>query len=200
MYYISKCSEKTITKRRLKGLYEYLGTTPVWVPHREVAKALGHGDGAINAVVGVHGPYVWATEFENVHALWDFTEPGFSYDGVYFKGPEQLYQLQKLGGPRSVAFQTNRRKSANATAIGSYTMGQNVALRRDWSATVKDDAMRRALFYKFIKNDELWDLLTSTAPHPLISIKDDNYWGIGLDGTGDNRLPMLLMDLRSRFA
>jgi predicted NAD-dependent protein-ADP-ribosyltransferase YbiA (DUF1768 family) len=58
--------------------------------------------------------------------------------------------------------------------------------------------MRTALRHKFA-NSDLRQLLISSYPHPLVSIKNDSYWGVTEAGVGENRLAALLMELREEF-
>ncbi len=77
-------------------------------------------------------------------------------------------------------------------------MGRNRAwpLRKDWEE-VKDDVMRRALRAKFTQHPHLRELLTSTGEADLVEhTKNDRYWADGGDGTGENILGKLLMELR----
>ena len=45
-------------------------------------------------------------------------------------------------------------------------------------------------------DSSLRQLLLSTHPRPLVSVKSDAYWGTGRNGQGLNRLGSLLMELR----
>jgi hypothetical protein len=93
---------------RIPALADIAPRLPGWVPHRAVAQALGHGQVATLAHCIAHGcyltimawhphppsqagidlalscgaPYVWATEFENVHEFWRYSEPQITVDGV----------------------------------------------------------------------------------------------------------------------
>jgi ribA/ribD-fused uncharacterized protein len=72
-------------------------------------------------------------------------------------------------------------------------------LRADWEA-VKDDVMRRALRAKFEQHSKLKSLLLSTGDAELIEhTRNDSYWADGGDGSGKNRLGILLMELRSEL-
>eukprot|EP00756_Hemistasia_phaeocysticola_P005967 Hpha_TRINITY_DN13600_c0_g1::TRINITY_DN13600_c0_g1_i2::g.122491::m.122491 len=63
---------------------------PGWVPQRLIAQALGHSSaGMRNAVAEVGRPYVWATEFENVHGVWAYREPRLNIDGEEYDSPMQ---------------------------------------------------------------------------------------------------------------
>jgi N-glycosidase YbiA len=72
-------------------------------------------------------------------------------------------------------------------------------LRPDW-LEVRDDMMRKALRAKFDQHEDLHNLLQST--HGALIIEhtvNDSYWGDGGDGTGQNRLGELLMELRRDY-
>jgi hypothetical protein len=175
---------------------------PGWVPYRLVQLAQGHTTGAIDAAERSWGPFLWATEFENVHSSWTgFAEPGFEFQGRHWRGSEQLYQACKAGEPGSAPFEAQAARFAAAAEMEAYGYGQVLQLRPDWHSNkatgvaAKDGAMERAVRLKF-SDPALRLLLESTRGHQLCSIKGDDYWGAGLKGRGRNRLPELLMALR----
>jgi predicted NAD-dependent protein-ADP-ribosyltransferase YbiA (DUF1768 family) len=59
--------------------------------------------------------------------------------------------------------------------------------------------MKLVLLHKFHADPKLAQLLLSTHPHPLASIKPDRYWGMGFDGQGQNKLALLLMEVREEL-
>lgn len=72
-------------------------------------------------------------------------------------------------------------------------------LRVDWE-TAKDDIMREALQAKFTQHPTLRSLLLKTGDVELVEhTKNDRYWADGGDGTGENRLGQLLMELREQL-
>lgn len=77
---------------------------------------------------------------------------------------------------------------------------RNRPLRPDWD-TVKDDVMRSAVHAKFAQHPELQALLLSTGDAMLVEhTKNDAYWGDGGDGTGQNMLGKILVEIRERLA
>lgn len=57
--------------------------------------------------------------------------------------------------------------------------------------------MYEGLRYKFCQNKELKQKLLATGDRKLIQhTKNDKYWADGGDGSGKNRLGILLMELR----
>lgn len=56
--------------------------------------------------------------------------------------------------------------------------------------------MMEALLLKFTQNPDLADRLRATGNQSLVYDSPDPVWGIGSDGTGENHLGYLLMDVR----
>ncbi len=69
--------------------------------------------------------------------------------------------------------------------------------RADWTE-VKEEFMWQGLLAKFSQHPELRDLLLSTKNRTIAEhSKNDLYWADGGDGSGKNRLGVLLMKLRT---
>jgi predicted NAD-dependent protein-ADP-ribosyltransferase YbiA (DUF1768 family) len=148
---------------------------PGWVRLRLVADALDYGQDGINRAMEYtgHKPWLWATEFENVHTTWKFEEPRLNIGGKEYKDSETYYKSQQ-DPVRSVA------KAA------------------EWDLK-KEEVMRKAVWAKFEASQEARDLLISTHPHPLLSIKDDTFYGFHPEYGGQNKLAEILMDLRQKY-
>jgi diaminohydroxyphosphoribosylaminopyrimidine deaminase/5-amino-6-(5-phosphoribosylamino)uracil reductase len=72
-------------------------------------------------------------------------------------------------------------------------------VRADW-AMARMSAMERALRAKFSTYPVPRDLLLSTAGAVLVEAsQNDLFWGAGRSGNGENKLGLLLMQLRSQF-
>lgn len=72
-------------------------------------------------------------------------------------------------------------------------------LRHDWD-DVRLDVMRTALRAKFTQHSELRALLLSTGDATIVEhTTNDAYWADAGDGTGENMLGKLLMELRSEL-
>jgi len=73
---------------------------------------------------------------------------------------------------------------------------KNYILRPDWER-VKEDIMMKALLAKFLQHQDLkLNLLNTNNAIIIEDTKNDNYWGNGGDGSGKNRLGILLMETR----
>jgi ribA/ribD-fused uncharacterized protein len=72
-------------------------------------------------------------------------------------------------------------------------------LRRNWES-VKDNVMREAILQKFTQHLDLKELLLSTGDAKLIEhTENDSYWGDGGDGSGKNKLGLILMEIRDKL-
>ncbi|EFM09169.1 conserved hypothetical protein [Paenibacillus curdlanolyticus YK9] len=74
---------------------------------------------------------------------------------------------------------------------------RNKPLRKDWEE-MKEIIMRRAIEAKCEQHESVRDILVSTGNCLLIEhTKNDSYWADGGDGSGQNKLGQLLMEVRS---
>ena len=72
-------------------------------------------------------------------------------------------------------------------------------LRPDWEE-VKDEVMLQALRMKFSQNPEIAKELLATGDAILIEhTRNDVYWADGGDGSGKNKLGLLLMQVREEL-
>ena len=72
-------------------------------------------------------------------------------------------------------------------------------LRPDWEE-VKDEVMLQALRMKFSQNPEIAKELLATGDAILIEhTRNDDYWADGGDGSGKNKLGLLLMQVREEL-
>jgi ribA/ribD-fused uncharacterized protein len=128
----------------------------------------------------------------------NFSPHGFEIDGVYWPTVEHYFQAQKF--PSRPDYQEEIRRARSPNDAKTLGRTRTVALREDWEA-VKEDIMRRALRAKFSTHQELRRTLLATGDQELIeNAPSDRYWGCGRDGTGKNRLGVLLMELRRELA
>ena len=124
----------------------------------------------------------------------NFSRHGIEMDGVWWPTAEHYYQAQKFTGTPYVV-QIQRALTPKKAA----EMGRNRAwpLRSDWEQ-VKDEVMFKAVLQKFETHRELRTLLLSTGAEEIVeNAPGDYYWGCGADGSGQNKLGKLLMEVRS---
>lgn len=126
----------------------------------------------------------------------NFSKHGITLDGKYWPTTEHNFQAQKFAG---TPHEETVRLMSTPKAAAELGRNRSLPLRKDWE-TVKDDVMRRALYAKFTQHPELRTLLLATGTAELVeNTPVDAYWGCGKDGTGKNRLGILLVELRERL-
>ena len=124
----------------------------------------------------------------------NFSRHGFELDGVYWPTSEHYFQAQKfVGTPHGDAIR-NARTPKQAAGMGR---DRSRPLRTDWEQ-VKDDAMRRAVLKKFEVHADIQAVLLSTGDALIVeNAPGDYYWGCGKTGTGQNKLGLILMEVRN---
>src|SRR5262249_41436670 len=89
------------------------------------------------------------------------------------------------------------RKAEKPVIAKSLAEKNKVAIRPDWDA-IKDEVMERAVRRKFDLHEELRTLLLATGDEPIAeSAPHDYYWGVGREGTGQNKLGKILERIRA---
>lgn len=113
-----------------------------------------------------------------------------------WKTTEHYFQAQKFAGTE---FEEKVRLAHSAKEAAEMGRDRQKPLRQDWE-TIKDDVMREALIAKFTQHLDLKEILLSTGDALLIEhTRNDAYWGDGGDGTGQNMLGKLLMEVREEL-
>ena len=127
-------------------------------------------------------------------AFSNFSAHPFVLDGGLWPTSEHYFQAQKFAGHPGQ--QEEIRLATTPMEAAEKGRERHRPLRPDW-AVARDDAMRAALAAKFTAHPQLGELLLSTGDEALIEkTTGDHYWGCGTEGTGQNRLGQLLMELR----
>lgn len=111
-------------------------------------------------------------------------------DGVFYPSVEHAYQASKTFNSND----RNRIRNA-ASAQEAKRIGRAVDIRQDWDvSSVRINIMKNLLDKKF-ETSELRNKLLATRNAVLVS-GGDTFWG-QVDGSGQNVLGQLLMDIRS---
>jgi len=115
-------------------------------------------------------------------------------NGDLWPSSEHMYQASKCR--RHIDMMEIR---ACDNAFQAKRRGRGVTMRSDWADT-KLDVMRRIQFRKYSQNQFVRDVLLGTGDAVLIEHAPwDNYWGDGGDGSGENWMGRILMDLRTEL-
>jgi hypothetical protein len=126
-------------------------------------------------------------------AFSNFASYPVALDGETWPTSEHYFQAQKFPDAGYRAAIRAARSPKIAARLGR---SREHPIRADWEA-VKEDVTRRVLLAKFTQHPDLRDLLLSTGDALIVEHTDrDRYWGDGGDGAGQNRLGMLLMEVR----
>jgi ribA/ribD-fused uncharacterized protein len=117
-------------------------------------------------------------------------------DGVTWPSTEHYYQAQKFA---DAELREQIRKAAQPIIAKSLADKYKDRIRADWDA-VKDEVMYRAVKTKFESHRKLRDMLLATGNEDIAECAPtDYYWGVGKDGTGQNRLGQILERVRAEL-
>jgi ribA/ribD-fused uncharacterized protein len=107
---------------------------------------------------------------------------------------EHYFQAQKFADTKH---EEEIRRAHSPMIAARLGRDRKKPLRSDWEQ-VKEQVMCEALHAKFTQHDDLRELLLGTGDTTLIEhTANDRYWADGGDGSGLNRLGILLMELRA---
>ena len=125
--------------------------------------------------------------------LSNFSNHDFQIDGEVWPTVEHYYQAQKFID-KKIQLEIKQAKTPDNAKWLAHKLGDQI--RPDWDR-VKDEVMTYAVRKKFETHKELQNLLITTGDEELIeNSKSDFYWGCGWDGTGQNKLGKILMEIR----
>ena len=109
---------------------------------------------------------------------------------------EHYFQAQKFLVPQ---IQEKIRQIVSPMDAALEGRNRQNPLRPDWEV-VKDKVMLQALRMKFSQNPEIAKELLATGDAILIEhTRNDDYWADGGDGSGKNKLGLLLMQVREEL-
>jgi ribA/ribD-fused uncharacterized protein len=117
-------------------------------------------------------------------------------DGTRWPSTEHYYQAQKFDDPD---LQERIRTAKKPVVAKKLADTHRARIRGDWDQA-KDAVMERAIRAKFTQHESLRALLLGTGAETLQeAAPHDHYWGVGADGTGQNKLGKMLMALRAEL-
>ena len=126
----------------------------------------------------------------------NFAPYPFSDGGKIWPTSEHYFQAQKFLVPQ---IQERIRQIVSPMDAALEGRNRQNPLRPDWEE-VKDEVMLQALRMKFSQNPEIAKELLATGDAILIEhTRNDNYWADGGDGSGKNKLGLLLMQVREEL-
>ncbi len=141
-------------------------------------------------------PIYFYTPDEAYGAFSNFSRHGVEMDGLWWPTVEHYFQAQKFDDATA---RERIRKASTPKQAAAQGRDRSMSLRADWE-TVKVAIMAAAVLKKFTTHVEPRDLLLSTDERPLVeAAPGDYFWGAGQDGTGENHLGRILVDVRRQI-
>jgi ribA/ribD-fused uncharacterized protein len=126
----------------------------------------------------------------------NFAPFAIDLDGTHWRTVEHYYQAQKFTDPQ---IRQKIRKAEKPVIAKNLADKNKVAIRPEWDA-VKDEVMYRAVRRKFELHPALRELLLATGQEDIAeTAPTDYYWGVGRDGTGQNRLGKIMERIRAEL-
>lgn len=126
----------------------------------------------------------------------NFSAHGIELKGLWWPTSEHYFQAQKFAGTDHEEAVRRAKTPKQAAEMGR---DRSRPLRPDWEQ-VKDDIMREAVRQKFLKHQDIQQILLGTGDEELIeATTNDYYWGCGTNRTGKNMLGKILMEVRAEI-
>jgi len=117
------------------------------------------------------------------------------YKGVSYPTLEHAFQAQKFLDEKT----RNEIKDASSP-LSAFKLGRKLSGKReDWSK-IKLNIMYELLKEKVTQHDEVREILLNTGDEEIIEENpNDNFWGNGKDGKGENHMGKVLMRIRDEL-
>lgn len=126
----------------------------------------------------------------------NFAPYGVAMEDQWWPTVEHYFQAQKF---HDAPYRERIRKSNKPKDAKGLGMTRKIPLRADWEQ-VKDQIMLEAVRVKFRTHDGPRKILLSTGVAPIVeNAPMDGYWGCGPDGSGLNKLGLILMQVRAEI-
>ncbi len=135
-------------------------------------------------------------EFGDLGYLANYSNHGFSVDGVYYKTVEHYYQAMKFDNP-----EIRKQIIAAETPKEASNIGRDRNNKRiDNFKKIKDKVMYKGILEKFRQNRDIAYKLIETRNRRIAEATiDEYYWGIGKDKSGENHIGKILVKVRKRI-
>jgi ribA/ribD-fused uncharacterized protein len=140
--------------------------------------------------------------YESSQSYYEFTNfypAKITIDGKDYPTSGHYFQSQKFVPQQPQIAEEIRNTPTPREALDIARNYENL-IRPDWHQGYNDTIMKKALMAKFIQHNDLKQLLLDTGNKLLVEhTTNDNYWGDNGDGTGENKLGKLLMEVRGEL-
>lgn len=137
--------------------------------------------------------YFYAVREKPSGCFSNFSAHGFILDQLYWATSEHYFQAQKFFNTPYLEKVRQTKTPKDAANMGR---SRALPLRSDWEQ-VKDEVMRNGVLQKFRTHVDIREILLATGDELLVENSPiDYYWGCGKDGSGKNKLGLILMEVR----
>lgn len=137
--------------------------------------------------------YFYAAREQPYGCFSNFSAHGFMLDELYWATSEHYFQAQKFV---NTVYLEKVRQTKTPKDAANLGRSRSLPLRSDWEQ-VKDEVMGKAVLQKFRSHADIREILLGTANETLVENSPiDYYWGCGKDGSGKNKLGLILMEVR----
>ena len=140
-------------------------------------------------------PLFFYTKSMPYWGLSNFAPPGIEMDGVFWQTVEHYYQAQKF---TDADMRDRIRRAASPKDARALGQSRAFTVRADWDL-VREEIMLKALRAKFHTQSARAVLLSTESRWLVEASPFDHFWGSGQDGSGQNRLGHLLMQVRAEL-
>ena len=145
------------------------------------------GDDEVNEVINFY------SASEPYGCFSNFSPHPIKLVGKTWPTSEHYFQAMKFVGTPD---EEEVRRAKSPMIAARMGRSRKRPLRKDWEA-VKDSIMHEAVLAKFTQHADLREVLLRTGDAKIVEhTQNDNYWGDGGDGSGENKLGLILMRVR----
>lgn len=124
----------------------------------------------------------------------NFSPHGFELNRLWWPTSEHYFQAQKFV---DTIYAEKIRHASTALQAAKMGRSRSYTLRPDWEK-IKDLIMFQGVLQKFETHADIRAVLLETGEEVLIeNAPRDYYWGCGADGSGQNKLGLVLMKVRT---
>ena len=135
-------------------------------------------------------------EFGDFGYLANYSNHGFTVDGVYYPTVEHYYQASKFQDKKIIQKILKCKSPKEASIIGRDRKNPRIPNFRN----MKNDKMYEGVYYKFSQNKDIRSKLIETRNQEIkeMSVKE-SYWGVGPNLDGENHIGQILMKVREQI-
>ena len=128
--------------------------------------------------------------------LANYSNYGFTVDGVYYPTAEHFYQASKFDNPEIIQKILSCKTAREAASVGRDRNNKWIDHFKD----IKLDKMYQAVYEKFQQNPDIRKKLIETGDEEIREMTDqESFWGVGPQLDGENHMGEILMRVREEL-